>query len=109
MTEVNDVPIGHAAIDGRVLAHWRDDNAVRQLEGTDAKRSEQHAHADFSLFTLPPPGRCQLISLSSQARFTVVLAQPSKACRRAARPYAGHLAEIVWPKWLGEEPASEQE
>jgi hypothetical protein len=27
-TEVDDVPIGHAAIDGRVLAHRRDDNAV---------------------------------------------------------------------------------
>ena len=28
MTEVDDVPIGHAAIDGRVLTHRRDDNAV---------------------------------------------------------------------------------
>ncbi len=35
--------------------------------------------------------------------------QPEPGDGRAARPYAGHPAENDWPKWLGEEPASEQE
>ena len=100
MTEVNDVPVGHAAIDGRVLAHRRDDNTIGQFEGTDAKRGEQHAHADFSLFVLVPPGGCQLISLSSQDAVHSCFSAASRACRRAARPHAGHprgerFAEMV--------------
>src|SRR3979411_3314336 len=45
MAEVNEVPIGHAPIDGRVLAHRRDDDAVGQLLAADPKRREQRAHA----------------------------------------------------------------
>ena len=28
MAEMDEVPVGHAAIDGRILAHRRDDDAV---------------------------------------------------------------------------------
>ena len=52
MTQVNDVPVGHAAIDGRVLAHRRDDNTVGQLESADPQRSKQNGHANFSLFVV---------------------------------------------------------
>jgi hypothetical protein len=50
--EVDAVPVGHASIDSRVLAHRRDDDAVGQLEGTDSKRCKQRAHPTFSILVL---------------------------------------------------------
>ena len=50
MAEMDEVPVGHAAIDRGVSAHRRDDDAVGQLEGTDPKRCKQRAHANFSFF-----------------------------------------------------------
>ncbi len=49
MAEVDEVPVGHATVDGRVLAHRRDDDAVGQIEVTDAKWCEQRTHARSSL------------------------------------------------------------
>jgi hypothetical protein len=49
MAEMDEVPVGHAAIDGRVLAHRRDNDPVGQFEGTDPKRCKQRAHANFSM------------------------------------------------------------
>jgi hypothetical protein len=45
MAEVNEVPVGHAPVDGRVLAHRRDDDAVGQFLATNPKWCEQRAHA----------------------------------------------------------------
>src|SRR3974390_469069 len=60
MTEMNDVPVGHAAIDSRVLAHRRYDNAVGQLEGADTKRTKQLAHTDSPYsWCNAAPQRCE--------------------------------------------------
>ena len=67
MAEMDQVPVGHAAIDGRVLAHRRDDDAVGQLEGTDPKRCKQRAHANFSIFSVEPVGRCRPIFLTPRS------------------------------------------
>ena len=67
MAEMDEVPVGHAAVDGRVLAHRRDDDAVGQLEGTDAKRCKQRAHANFSIFSVEPVGRCRPIFLTPRS------------------------------------------
>src|SRR4029077_10495646 len=64
MAEMDEVPVGHASVDSRVLAHWRDDDTVGQLEGTDAKRCKQRAHANFSIFSVEPVGRCRPIFLT---------------------------------------------
>ena len=47
VAEVDDVPVGRAALVGRVLAHGRDHDPVAQLEAADAERGEQTrlAHA----------------------------------------------------------------
>ena len=45
MAEVNEVPVAHAPVDGRVLAHRRDDDAIGQFLATDPERREQRAHA----------------------------------------------------------------
>jgi hypothetical protein len=42
--EMDEMPVGHAPFYGRVLAHGRDDNAVRKFEAADLQRCEQHAH-----------------------------------------------------------------
>jgi hypothetical protein len=47
LPQVNDVPVSHAAIDSRVLAHRCDDNTVGQLESADPKRSKQNGHANL--------------------------------------------------------------
>jgi hypothetical protein len=38
---MDDVPIGHTAILGRILAHRRDDDPVAKLEAADLERREQ--------------------------------------------------------------------
>src|SRR5690606_10768005 len=48
MAEVDQVPIGGAAVEGRILAHRRDDDPVGEFEVADAKRREQRAHARSS-------------------------------------------------------------
>jgi hypothetical protein len=42
--EMDKVPVGHAAIDRRVLAHRRDHDAVDEVEPADTERGEQSAH-----------------------------------------------------------------
>src|SRR5690349_17185622 len=44
---MDHMPIGHASIDRRILAHRRDDDAVGKLELADAERREQHAHVNL--------------------------------------------------------------
>ena len=46
LAEVDDVPVGHAAVLGRILAHRRDDDAVAKLEAADIERAEQSGHGD---------------------------------------------------------------
>ena len=43
--EVHQVPVTRRAVDGRVLAHRRDDDAVVQAQVADLQRLEQLAHA----------------------------------------------------------------
>ena len=45
MAEVDDVPIGQRAVIGRILAHWRDDNAVGKGEVSDHGRREKLRHS----------------------------------------------------------------
>ena len=42
--EMNHMPVGHAAINGGVLAHGSDDDAVDELELADACRAKQSTH-----------------------------------------------------------------
>ena len=42
--QVLQVPVGGAAVGGRVLAHGRDDDAVRELDWADGKRREEVGH-----------------------------------------------------------------
>jgi hypothetical protein len=41
MTEVDEVPVRHAAVDGGVLAHRRNDDAVRERDVGDRDGGEQ--------------------------------------------------------------------
>jgi len=41
MTQVDHVPVGHAAIDRRILAHRRDHDAIGELHRAEAERFEQ--------------------------------------------------------------------
>ena len=41
MTEMNDVPVRHAALLRRVLAHRRDHDAIGELQRSDPERCEQ--------------------------------------------------------------------
>lgn len=47
LPQMDQVPVAHAAVDGGVLAHGSNDDAVGQLELTNAKRRKQlrFAHA----------------------------------------------------------------
>src|SRR5688572_14379232 len=49
MAEMNDVPIAHATVFRRVLAHRRDDNAIGQLKLADTDRLEQFGICHRSL------------------------------------------------------------
>lgn len=44
VAQVDDVPVGGAALVGRILAHRRDHDAVTQRQRADAVRGEQDAH-----------------------------------------------------------------
>ena len=46
MPEVNDVPVGHAAVLSGILAHRRDDDAVGEAEAADFERGEQCGHGE---------------------------------------------------------------
>ena len=54
---MDQVPVGRAAIDGRVLAHRRDHDPVDQLQPADPQRREQHGLAHPS--HLPPATRAR--------------------------------------------------
>jgi hypothetical protein len=45
MAEMDQVPVRHAPIDGRVLAHRGDHDAVHQFQPADSQRGEQHSLA----------------------------------------------------------------
>src|SRR5215469_2622066 len=41
---MDQVPVGHAAVDSGVLAHWGDDDAVDELKLANLQRAEQGTH-----------------------------------------------------------------
>jgi hypothetical protein len=41
MAEVDQMPVGHAAIDGRILTHRRNDDAIAKFQLTDFERRKQ--------------------------------------------------------------------
>jgi len=49
VAEVDQVPVAGAAVDSRVLAHRRDDDAVVQLQVADSQRREEFAHGSQGL------------------------------------------------------------
>src|SRR5260370_36779232 len=46
MAEMDEVPVSHAAVGGRVLAHRRNDHTVGQLKDANPNRCKQSAHAN---------------------------------------------------------------
>lgn len=49
---VHQVPVVGEAVDGRVLVHRRDDDAVAQLEAADAQRAEEDRRGHWRVFRI---------------------------------------------------------